>query len=96
MAGKSTRQTTEKVSIHNHQAREAATLMSHEQSETVKINRRWYNLDTVGADKGRILGNKKGFATVKGAVAAAKKRSRLYEVPKKTTRHQIKLGERPK
>ena len=50
----------------------------HEKSETVQKGKRWYNLDTVGLDKGRILGSKKGYATMKEAVSAAERRSIKY------------------
>jgi hypothetical protein len=54
--------------------------MSHEMSETIKgKDGRWYNVDTVGKDKGRVLGNKKGYSTVKEAVDAAKKRSKSFD-----------------
>ncbi len=49
--------------------------MAHELSETVKRGSRWFNITTVGSGKGRILGNKKGYKTMKIAVGAAKKRS---------------------
>ena len=80
--------------------------MGHEKSKTVEIDGRWYNLDTSGTDKGRILGNKKGYATSEKAVGSAKRRSRLYE--NKPERHGVrpeyikskrtttKLGKRPK
>ena len=60
--------------------------MAHEKSETVKIGNRWFNRDTVGADKGRILGNKSGFTTMKEAVSAAKRRSESSSVPKRNPR----------
>ena len=52
--------------------------MAHEKSETVKIGKRWFNRDTVGKDKGRILGSRSGFATAKEAVSAAKARSKRF------------------
>lgn len=57
--------------------------MAHEKSETVKRGSRWFNIDTVGKDKGRVLGNQKGFATSQEAVSAAKKRSQSFNVPKR-------------
>ncbi len=51
--------------------------MAHEKSETVKIGKRWFNRDTVGPDKGRVLGNKAGFSTMKEAEGAAERRSRI-------------------
>ena len=52
--------------------------MGHENSETFKKGDRWYNRATVGTAK-RLLGNpsqrKAGFATMKEAVSAAKRRS---------------------
>ena len=55
--------------------------MAHEKSETVKIGSRFFNRDTVGKDKGRILGNQKGFATMREAVSAAEKRSKRFDTP---------------
>jgi hypothetical protein len=49
--------------------------MAHEKSATVKKGTRWFNIDTVGKDKGRILGSQKGFQTMKKAVQAAEARS---------------------
>ena len=52
--------------------------MAHEKSETIQKGKRWYNLDTVGLDKGRVLGSKKGYSTMEEAVDAAKRRSKRY------------------
>ncbi len=64
--------------------------MAHERSETIKIGRRWFNRDTVGVDKGRILGNERGFSTMKEAVTAAKKRSRGFKAPPRIPRRKPK------
>ena len=50
-------------------------MMGHENSITVKRGGRWFNLDNSGVNKGGVLGSKRGFATQKNAVAAAKGRS---------------------
>jgi len=56
--------------------------MPHENSATVKRlvdgKVRWLNIDTVGSNKGRILGSKNGFATQREAVRAAVKRSNSF------------------
>ena len=60
--------------------------MPHENSETVKIGNRWFNRATVGTAK-RLLGTplqrKKGFATMKEAVAAAEHRSDNFKLPRR-------------
>ncbi len=60
--------------------------MAHEVSETVKIGKRWFNRDTVGKNKGAILGNKKGFDTMRKAVIAADKRSQRADIRRKQRR----------
>ncbi len=60
--------------------------MPHEKSETVKRGSRWYNVDTVGKDKGRILGSPGGFTTQKKASAAAEARSRRFGTVKSPRR----------
>ena len=52
--------------------------MPHENSGTVKEGDHWVNVDTVGKDKGRVLGSQKGFKTQAKAVAAAKARSKRF------------------
>ena len=63
--------------------------MGHENSETVRIGGRWFNRATVGTAK-RRLGSpsqrKAGFATMKDAVAAAKRRSAGFKLPKRKPR----------
>lgn len=59
--------------------------MGHENSETIKIGKRWFNRATVGSAK-RILGSKRGYGTVKEAVAAAKQRSKSSKLPKRNPR----------
>lgn len=70
--------------------------MSHEKSVTVKRGGRWYNLDSAGPDKGRILGSQKGFKTAAEAVAAAKARSRRFGTVKspRDKGRNIGLGDR--
>ncbi len=60
--------------------------MSHEKSETVKIGKRWFNRDLRGAR--RILGNKKGYATMKEAITAAERRSRDFKLPRRKPRRK--------
>jgi hypothetical protein len=57
--------------------------MAHEKSITVttrkpKGGNRWFVVDNSGADKGRILGPKKGFATMAAANKFAKARSENF------------------
>ncbi len=56
--------------------------MAHENSETVKIGKRWFNRATTGTAK-RILGPKGGFSTRQEAVSAAKQRSQNFKLPKR-------------
>ena len=60
--------------------------MGHENSETVRIGKRWFNRATVGTAK-RRLGSpsqrESGFATMKEAVSAAKKRSADSKPPRR-------------
>ncbi len=65
--------------------------MGHENSETVRIGKRWFNRDTVGADKGRILGPKDGFPTKEAAVTAAKKRSASFLKPRRKPERRARL-----
>ena len=63
--------------------------MSHENSETVKIGTRWFNRATVGTAKRRLgtpLQRTSGFATMKDAGSAAKRRSAGFKVPKRKPR----------
>ena len=56
--------------------------MSHEKSITIKRNTpkgvRWFNLDNVGDDVGRVLGTQSGFKTQDKAVKAAEARSKRF------------------
>ena len=60
--------------------------MGHENSETVREGKRWYNRATVGTAK-RRLGSpserKFGFATMKEAVSAAEHRSAHSKPPRR-------------
>ncbi len=49
--------------------------MAHEFSATVLNHGRWFVIDTVGEDAGRILGPKKGFDTSQQADSYAQQRS---------------------
>lgn len=70
--------------------------MSHEKSETIKKGGRWYNVDASGTDRGRILGNRQGYATAAEAVKAAKRRSGKYETRSgKINRRPKTVGEGP-
>ncbi len=61
--------------------------MAHENSVTFKKGGRWYNRASVGTAK-RILGNKKGYATMGEAVAYAKRRSANPLIPKRRPRRR--------
>ncbi len=60
--------------------------MGHENSETVRIGKRWFNRATVGTAK-RRLGSpsqrENGFPTMKAAEAAAKHRSDESKLPRR-------------
>ncbi len=71
--------------------------MSHENSVTFKKDGRWYNRASVGTAK-RLLGSKKGYATMGEAVCYAKKRSSNSKVPRRkpSIRTMTPLGKRTK